>query len=401
MPLQIRRGTTAQRLAITPLTGELIYDTTTGQLFVGNGTTVGGATTTGISTEDAQDAAASLFTSGSHSGIIFSYNDATGRIDATVTAVGGTGDGVVPGSNYTINIVGDNSSMIVNSSTGAVTASSLSSSGSINADTVVYTPRIATDDSSSIEMTNIVNMKSNLNVDGDITVGSGVIATRRIASPDSSSIEFTNNGDFKQNINVDGNLQVNDSITIGGGRETESRIVLTKNSFQNGFQLLTLEQFHGNTATVPLALYRARGNDDAPQIVQNGDDIGNIQFYAYDGVEPVGIGGLNFEVQPTGTVAAGQIPALMRIQLHNGTARATRAELSGTTIGNMTWKVNNFSAYTRGWMGFDSVPRLPVYVDDTAANTAIGAGLTNGMMYYNSTTDKFMGRAAGAWAALN
>jgi hypothetical protein len=401
MPLQIRRGTTAQRLAITPLTGELIYDTTTGQLFVGNGTTVGGATTTGISTEDAQDAAASLFTSGSHSGIIFSYNDATGRIDATVTAVGGTGDGVVPGSNYTINIVGDNSSMIVNSSTGAVTASSLSSSGSINADTVVYTPRIATDDSSSIEMTNIVNMKSNLNVDGDITVGSGVIATRRIASPDSSSIEFTNNGDFKQNINVDGNIQVNDSITVGGGRETESRITLTKNSFQNGFQLLTLQQFHGDTATVPLALYRARGNDDAPQIVQNGDDIGNIQFYAYDGVEPTGIGGLNFEVQSTGTVAAGQIPALMRIQLHNGTARATRAELSGTTIGNMTWKVNNFSAYTRGWMGFDSVPRLPVYVDDTAANTAIGAGLTNGMMYYNSTTNKFMGRAAGAWAALN
>ena len=401
MPLQIRRGTTAQRLAITPLTGELIYDTTTGQLFVGNGTTVGGATTTGISTEDAADAAASLFTSGSHSGITFAYNDAAGRIDATVTVVGGTGDGVIPGSNYTINIVGDNSSMIVNSSTGAVTASSLSSSGSINADTVVYTPRIATDDSSSIEMTNIVNMKSNLNVDGDITVSSGVIATRRIASPDSSSIEFTNNGDFKQNINVDGNIQVNDSITVGGGRETESRIVLTKNSFQNGFQLLTLEQFHGNTATVPLALYRARGNDDAPQIVQNGDDVGNIQFFAYDGVEPVGIGGLNFEVQSTGTVAAGQIPALMKIQLHNGTARATRAELSGTTIGNMTWKVNNFSAYTRGWMGFDSVPRLPVYADDASANTAIGAGLTNGMMYYNSTTNKFMGRAAGAWAALN
>jgi len=401
MPLQIRRGTTAQRLLITPLPGELIYDTTTGQIFVGNGSTAGGATTTGISTEDAQDAAASLFTSGSHSGITFAYNDATGRIDATVTAVGGTGDGVIPGSNYTINIVGDNSSIIVNSSTGAVTASSLWSSGSINAGTVVYTPRIATDDSSSIEMTNIVNMRSNLNVEGDITVGSGVVATRRIASPDSSSVEFTNTGDFRQNVNVDGNLQVYDTITVGGGRETESRITLTKNAFQNGFQLLTLQQFHNNATTVPVALYRARGNDDAPQIVQNGDDIGNLQFFAYDGVEATGIGGINFEVQPTGTVAAGQIPALMRIQLHNGTARATRAELSGTTVGNMTWKVNNYSAFTRGWMGFDSVPRLPVYADDASANTAIGVGLTNGMMYYNSTTNKFMGRAAGAWVTLN
>jgi hypothetical protein len=85
MPLQIRRGTTAQRLAITPLTGELIHDTTTGQIFVGNGATAGGVTTTGISLEDAADGAASLFTTGSHSGITFAYNDAAGRIDATVT----------------------------------------------------------------------------------------------------------------------------------------------------------------------------------------------------------------------------------------------------------------------------------------------------------------------------
>jgi hypothetical protein len=109
MPLQIRRGSTAQRLAITPLIGELIYDTTTGQLFVGNGTTLGGATTTGISTEDAQDAAASLFSTGSHSGITFAYNDAAGRIDATVTvAATGPFDGDLTGS-----VFADNSSLLV------------------------------------------------------------------------------------------------------------------------------------------------------------------------------------------------------------------------------------------------------------------------------------------------
>ena len=39
MPLQIRRGPTADRLANTPLAGELVYDTTTGSVYVGNGTT--------------------------------------------------------------------------------------------------------------------------------------------------------------------------------------------------------------------------------------------------------------------------------------------------------------------------------------------------------------------------
>ena len=46
MSLQIRRGTTAERLTITPLVGELILDTSTNQLYVGNGSTVGGVIVT-------------------------------------------------------------------------------------------------------------------------------------------------------------------------------------------------------------------------------------------------------------------------------------------------------------------------------------------------------------------
>ena len=131
MPLQIRRGSTAQRLAITPLIGELIYDTTTGQLFVGNGTTLGGATTTGISTEDAQDTAASLFTTGSHSGITFAYNDAAGRIDATVTvAATGPFDGDLTGS-----VFADDSTLLVDGTggrlVGPLATSGFSTFGSI------------------------------------------------------------------------------------------------------------------------------------------------------------------------------------------------------------------------------------------------------------------------------
>lgn len=40
--LLLLRGTTAQRTAMTPLAGELIYDTDLGQVFVGDGSTAGG-----------------------------------------------------------------------------------------------------------------------------------------------------------------------------------------------------------------------------------------------------------------------------------------------------------------------------------------------------------------------
>lgn len=128
MPLQIRRGTTAERLSITPLIGELIYDTTTGELFVGNGTTPGGSSAiSGITVEVAQDAAATLFTSGSHTGINFVYNDETNTINATVTATSsGTFDGDVIGS-----VFADNSTLLVDGVAGRIVGDIVSANATL------------------------------------------------------------------------------------------------------------------------------------------------------------------------------------------------------------------------------------------------------------------------------
>ena len=42
MSLQLRQGTNAERLTITPVSGEPIWTTDTHQLYVGDGSTVGG-----------------------------------------------------------------------------------------------------------------------------------------------------------------------------------------------------------------------------------------------------------------------------------------------------------------------------------------------------------------------
>ena len=86
MPLQVRRGTDAERLAMTqPLaTGELLYVTNEQKLYVGDGATLGGIQITGYTDGDAKDSAAEIFTDGVHSGIGFAYNTATNVITATV-----------------------------------------------------------------------------------------------------------------------------------------------------------------------------------------------------------------------------------------------------------------------------------------------------------------------------
>ena len=217
MPLQIRRGTTAERITIRPVVGELIYDTDIKSVYVGDSTdggvtgTLGGVGITVFGVEQAQDAAAAALAAGTHSGISFTYDDVLNKIDAvvgggtvnldikgsvfsddtsvilidgvlaainldqtiksnvipavditydlgsaskrfkdlylsgssinlgnaTITATGtavnlpagstiggsiiGSGDGIANGSNYNINIIGDDSSIIVDSSTGAFT----------------------------------------------------------------------------------------------------------------------------------------------------------------------------------------------------------------------------------------------------------------------------------------
>ena len=116
MPLQIRRGTDAERVTITPVEGELIYTTDDQRLYVGDGTTVGGIQITGYTNEDAQDTVNSMFQAGSHVGISFDYNDAGNAISAEVDL--STYTGTVSGSAFKGSIFADDSTLLVNAVDG-------------------------------------------------------------------------------------------------------------------------------------------------------------------------------------------------------------------------------------------------------------------------------------------
>lgn len=117
MPLQIRRGTAAERSSLTTslVVGELLYVTDQGKLYIGDGTTLTDSTdilgnpgqggkgliVTGFTTEDAIDAVGAALAAGSHSGgITFTYGstqDAANRIDAAVDLSSYTGNVSITG----------------------------------------------------------------------------------------------------------------------------------------------------------------------------------------------------------------------------------------------------------------------------------------------------------------
>jgi len=120
MPLQIRRGPTADRLATIPLTGELVYDTTTGSVYVGNGVAVGGLPVTNFSVGDARSTTAKMFLgeglsdNSVHSGVTFAY--VGNRLQATVAQDLSNYIGLISADQgFKGNLVGDDSGVIVNS----------------------------------------------------------------------------------------------------------------------------------------------------------------------------------------------------------------------------------------------------------------------------------------------
>lgn len=173
MALRLRRGTNAERLLVTPLEGELIYTTDTKILYIGDGVTQGGLQVTGAFPESINDLndvdiaslapevgqvlkwngiefiPADLIEVGEQANIDIIADDSTILIDSETQNIQGnifTGDtfvgnlfngtfvgdgsgltnlpiatdgsGIVLGSNYRINIAADDSTILVDSSTG-------------------------------------------------------------------------------------------------------------------------------------------------------------------------------------------------------------------------------------------------------------------------------------------
>lgn len=151
MPLQIRRGTAAERNAISsPLAiGELLYVTDQGKIYIGDGTALGGDDSagnpgqggkglivTGFTSEEARDAAAEMFIRGEHNNIFFFYNDTQDTMSATVSLENYEGNVSINGtlsiseefqaSSIKASIFADDSTLLVDAVSGTIPYSVIS-----------------------------------------------------------------------------------------------------------------------------------------------------------------------------------------------------------------------------------------------------------------------------------
>ena len=197
MPLQVRRGTDAERLAMTqPLaSGELLYVTNQQKLYVGDGGTLGGIQITGYTDGDAKDSAAEIFTDGSHTGINFAYNTATNVMTATVNL-----------SDYAGTIRAD----AFKGSVFADDGSTMASQPLVDAVSGTFNGNLTGNVTGNLTGNVTGNVSGNVN--GNVT---GNVFTNLIDSADSSQIVVTPNVRFDADVIVENELVVKNIVLNG------------------------------------------------------------------------------------------------------------------------------------------------------------------------------------------
>ncbi len=388
MPLQIRRGTEAERLAMVPklANGELLWITDAKKLYVGDGVLASSALApvTGFNAEDAQDAAASLFTtSPTHSGISFAYDDLAGKLTATVDLSDYTG--TLKASSFKGTFVADDSSILVDGVAGVLKGTLVGSlTGNVTG-----------------------------NVTGDI---SGNVTGNVIGNVTGNTTGY-HTGDVKGSIFADNSsilVDAVDSIFYGTVDTGDIRIntdSITSNNLFVGTttNVLNALQFHSDfftyrTVSDPVngkffTMTQSRGTLSSPTAVQAGDELGGVLIRAYTNTSVSGIAGVfGFVVDSTASIVSGG--GFVKSKAVIAASTDTSQNLSDALVLDSAGLVtsNAFSA-TKYF-------QLPVYADDTARSTAIPTPAKGMMVFMTSgaspaVTNKTVVYDGSAWVALH
>ena len=377
MALQLRRGTDAERSAVTFAVGELVYTTDTKKLYVGDGATAGGNS----ASADTLDSLTDTDLTGSTNNDVLTYNASTskwesvsvpglGRIaltDLTDVSPGPFQTGEIlqfngvqfaptsinqiinPGSSLNLNLIADDSTMMVNATTSTFTGDLIGNAfgahtGTLDGD---LTGSVFGDDSSVM-------------ID---SVGKRVVAN--IESP---------------------------SIT------TTKEIDVTASSDNSG---LVLTGVAGAASTGPkLIVKSSNGTPAAPTVsvgATTGDGLMDLHGMGFDGADYKLAGMIRVAVDLDSTVATNVVPGRINLITANSSGNLNNL-MTFNSSGNLgiglprpLEKLHvNGNARATGFVQFGSLT--------TTERDALTAA--NGMVIYNSSDNKFQGYENGGWVNL-
>jgi hypothetical protein len=390
MALQVRRGTNAERLGITPLAGELIYVTDTKQLYIGDGTTAGG-TTSIANTIDSVVADTSPQLGGE---LDLNGNNITGtgniNITGTISASGNInlGDGVgsdilviggaiqghlVPDTDITWNL-GSTSKHFNEAWISQLNVENQLTVGRIMGDLIA--------DDSTVVFDASTGLVAAAQLTG--TLPAGVI-------PAAMTSNITGNADGAHTGTLDGDVTGSvfgdDSTLLVDGVNNTITGIVTGALDTTGFAINSI--YADTTRTDVLQFKKYAGTKAAPEEPANFARAG-LGFSSWDSSTSDYINeAVIFSYHQT---AGGGYLGLSPVSTDYTTFFDTALELDGNA--------QKMIVSAKKGSTFDGPMSPAVYANNTARDAAITTP-TAGMMVFNTTGTKFQGYTGSAWADLN
>jgi len=400
MALQVRRGTNAERLGITPAEGELIFTTDTKQLYVGDGTTAGGITSI-AGTIDSLLADSTPQLGGT---LDLNNHDITGtgniNIIGTIQASGNInlGDGV--GSDV-INIGGVMSGDLVPNADATHDLGSTTAYwkeafiSQLTVDSQITAERVQADiiaDDSTVVFNAATGQIAAAQLVGTFT-GNVVGDTR-------GNHIGTVDGDLTGSVFADDSTPLIDAVTssIVGNIDTLRYVGVTTSGNNVG---LVVTGIAGDSSTGPkLEIKSSNGTTANPTVSvggTTGDGLADIHGLGFDGAAYKLAALMRVAVDLDTTVAPNVVPGRINFVTADSTGNLanlltfnSRGKL-GIGLPRPDEKLHvNGNAKVAGFVQFGSL--TTVERDDLTA--------VNGMVIYNETDEKFQGYENGAWTNL-
>jgi len=401
MALQVRRGTNSERLAVTPLAGELIYVTDTKQLFVGDGTTTGGTTAVAGTIDSVlADATPQL---GGNLDLNSRNITGTGNIDitGTITASGNIiANGNITlgdGSNDVITIAGEVAGNIVPDTNEVWNLGSTTKKWK-----EVWISQLNVENQITAERINASVIADDSTVVFDAITGS-VAAAQLIGTLPSSVIPAAITSNITGNVtgrltgdvlgDVTGSVFGDDSTVIIDGIDN----TVHTNSIITASNTLKVESKVAAT-TVKSQVISLDGDSELTLTRKSASDLS---------ASSATLGTISFQVDDSNGTKSGAIILGNRNSLYlmaDGAGTFSDATLAVTlTDGKLA--VGSFGPATEKLEVLGNIKAsgtiMPGVYADTTARDAAHATPTNGQMIYLTATHKFQGYANGAWADLN
>jgi hypothetical protein len=445
MPLQIRRGTNAERQVMpVPLApGEPLYTTDQGFLYIGDGVTLGGVQVTGYADENAVDAVGAALVAGQNQNINFIYGptqDVANRIDAVIDLSVYSGE--ISADSFQGSLFSNDSTLMINADTASINldgtvkgdivpdqneAYDLGSNTSRFRDLYLSGSSLWLGDAQLTATGSAINLPAgttigglavgmpggdlNVNIIGDdssvmvntstkqIIAAGGVVGniTGNVTGNLIGTTEGLHIGEVKGSVFGDDSTLLVDGIdrafngTLIAGNYIISDTGITSTGLPlrigNPFSTIDVQLYLGDNLQIRtvdpngrgfITSTMSRGTLDAPLPVQAGDEIGGLLFNAYTDSSTSAIAGLiGFAIDPTAVIAGGNF---VKSQIILSAATDT------TQDANDAFSLDSAGVATSNVFAAEKFFQLPVYADDTARTTAIPTPIAGMMIFMASGT---------------